>query len=124
MDELNGRARLRVTERDGGGLVAAFAGELDIASLAEVTPQLEALLACDPQPVCLDLADLDFLDSTGVTLLIRIANRFGPVESAGATEPVRRVLQVLGLADRLGLSDPRGHQDPPGRDRRSGGAGG
>jgi anti-sigma B factor antagonist len=125
MDELNGRARLSVRERDdGAGLIAAFTGELDIASLAEVTPQLEELLARDPQPVCLDLAELDFLDSTGVTLLIRIAKRFGPIESAGATEPVRRVLQVLGLAALLGLPDSRGHQDTPGVAGRPGRDGG
>ena len=122
---MNRRARLSVEERDdGAGLIAAFAGELDIASLAEVTPQLEELLARDPQPVCLDLAELDFLDSTGVTLLIRIANRFGPLESAGVTAPVRRVLEVLGLADLLGLPGPRGHQAPPGVAGRPGRDGG
>ena len=108
MDELTGRARLRVTDRsDGAGLLAAFAGDLDIAGLAQLAEPVADLLARDPQPLHLDLSGLDFLDSTGVTVLIRLANRFAPVESVGATVPVRRVLQVLGLSDRLGLADPQ-----------------
>ena len=117
MDELTGRARLTVTDRpDDAGLVAAFAGELDIAGLPEVTAPLDDLLARDPQPLRLDLTELEFLDSTGVTLLIRMANRFDPVEAVGATVPVRRVLQVLGLSDRLGLADPPGRPQPTRRD--------
>jgi len=108
MDELTGRARLSVTDRsDGAGLLAAFAGELDIAGLAQVAGPLDDLLARDRQPLRLDLSGLHFLDSTGVTVLIRLANRFDPVESVGATVPVRRVLQVLGLSGRLGLADPQ-----------------
>ena len=51
----------------------------------------------------LDLASVDFLDSSGVALLIRLANHFGQVRARAAAPPVRRVIQVLGLADRLGL---------------------
>jgi anti-sigma B factor antagonist len=106
MDELTAvpRAQLTVTTGPAGGaLLVTLTGELDIASLPDVAPQLEALLARDPQPVHLDLAELEFLDSSGVAVLIRIANRFHPVTAAHATPVVRRVVQVLGLADRVGL---------------------
>jgi anti-sigma B factor antagonist len=119
MEELNGRpsARLSVTESaDGAGLVVAFGGELDIASLPAVTPALDALLSRGPQPVRLDLAELEFLDSSGVALLVRIANHFDRVRTARATEPVRRVLEVLALADRLGLDQPSGTDDRPSGD--------
>jgi anti-sigma B factor antagonist len=98
------RARLTVTaDPDRGALVVALGGELDIASLSDVTPQLDALLAREPQPVHLDLAGLQFMDSSGVTVLIRIANHFAPVTAGNATPVVARVVQVLGLADRFGL---------------------
>jgi anti-sigma B factor antagonist len=106
MDELTGgrRARLSVTSApDGSGLQVDLDGELDIASLPEVAAQLDALLAREPQPVHLDLAGLQFLDSSGVTVLIRIANHFAPVTAGNATPVVARVVQVLGLADRFGL---------------------
>jgi anti-sigma B factor antagonist len=106
MDELNDRPRARLSttqEPDGAGLVIGLGGELDIASLPAVTAQLDELLRRAPAQVCLDLAELDFLDSSGVAVLVRIANHFGRVRTVQATEPVRRVLQVLGLSDRLGL---------------------
>jgi anti-sigma B factor antagonist len=106
MDELTEvpRARLTVaTGRDGGGLHVRLAGELDIASLPDVAPQLDALLAQDPQPVQVDLEGLEFLDSSGIAVLVRIANRFHPVGVRNATPAVRRVIEVLGLAGRLGL---------------------
>ena len=106
MDELTEgpRARLTVTADPARGpLLVRLGGELDIASLPDVAPQLDELLAREPQPVHLDLAGLQFLDSSGVTVLIRIANHFRPVTSGNATPVVARVVQVLGLADRFGL---------------------
>jgi anti-sigma B factor antagonist len=106
VDELTGaqRARLSVTpDPDSGALLVGLGGELDLASLPEVAPALDVLLARDRQPVHLDLSGLRFLDSSGVTVLIRLANHFSPVTASGATPAVRRVVQVLGLSGRFGL---------------------
>ncbi len=106
MDEVAGgpRARLDLPDADGGGLLIRLGGELDLASLPEVQPALDRLLALAPQPVCVDLADLAFLDSTGVALLIRIANHFGTMQVVHAAPVVRRVVRALGLSDHLGLA--------------------
>src|SRR4051812_4299264 len=96
------RARLDVSTSPAG-LVVELAGELDLASLPDVTAGVQELLTRDPQPVLLDLGRLQFLDSSGVTLLVRIANHFDDVRTRTAQEPVRRVIQVLGLAGRFGL---------------------
>lgn len=99
-----GRARLHVAPQDGGdGLLVGLSGELDIAGLPAIEQDLEALLARPAQPVLLDLAGLGFIDSTGVTVLIRIANHFGTVRTRNAAPAVRRVVEILGLGDRLGL---------------------
>lgn len=98
------RARLEVaTVSDGGQLRVRLAGDLDLAGLSDLAPQVEALLLRGPQPVLLDLDDVDFLDSSGVTLLIRLANHFGRVRTCAAGRPVRRVIDVLGLAGVLGM---------------------
>ena len=97
------RATLEVAPAADGSLVVRLGGELDLASLPEVTPGLEDVLARPAQPVQLDLGTLDFLDSTGVSVLVRIANHFGQVRTSAAGEPVRRVIEVLGLAPRFGL---------------------
>ncbi|NEK85069.1 STAS domain-containing protein [Blastococcus saxobsidens] len=99
------RAALAITHEPEGGLVLVLRGELDLAGLPGLAPALDDVFALPRQPVVLALDDLTFLDSTGVSLLIRIANHFGTVRTRGAAEPVRRVLEVLGLAGRFGLGE-------------------
>ncbi len=106
MDELEAtpRARLRVSpDHASGGMVVCCSGELDLAGAADVREALEELLAAGGRPLVLDLTELRFLDSSGVAVLIRLANNFRPLRIRGAAPPVRRVIEVLGLADRLGL---------------------
>jgi anti-sigma B factor antagonist len=105
MDDVSGtpRARLGVSSTPEGELLVELSGELDIATLTDVAGAADELLARPAQPVVLELGELRFLDSSGVTLLVRLANHFGQVRVGSATAPVRRVLEVLGLADRLGL---------------------
>jgi anti-anti-sigma factor len=98
------RARLEVSG-EPGRLVVTLAGELDLASLQALTAPLELLLGAEPQPVVLDMGGLSFLDSSGVAVLVRIANHFGQVRTRATTTPVRRVIEVLGLAERLGMGE-------------------
>jgi anti-sigma B factor antagonist len=108
MDGQTDRSRADLTlagEPDGAGVVVRLAGELDMATAADLAVPLEGLLARPPQPVVLELGELSFLDSSGVAVLIRIANRFPQLETRNATPPVRRVIEVLGLAGRLGLGE-------------------
>ena len=52
----------------------------------------------------IDAGELRFLDSTGVAILVRIANHFDRIEILHATPAVRRVVLALGLATHLGLA--------------------
>ena len=107
MDEQVRRPHASLTVRDpsdaGEGMTVVLGGDLDIAGVAELAGPLAAVLAREPQPLRLDLSELAFLDSSGVAVLVRLANHFGRVRTLSATAPVRRVIDVLGLGDRLGL---------------------
>jgi anti-sigma B factor antagonist len=106
MEEHNGapRARLTVATRDDGcGLVVRLAGELDLATVGELAAPLQDLMTRTPQPLVLDLGELQFMDSSGVAVLIRLANHFRQLETRGARPAVRRVIEVLGLSVRVGL---------------------
>lgn len=96
------RGRLDITEGPEG-LVLELAGELDLAALPDLAGALDDLQTRPPQPVVLEMGNLTFLDSSGVAILVRIANHFGQVRTRSATQPVRRVIEVLGLAGRFGL---------------------
>ena len=100
------RARLDVIESaDGSPLLVRLGGELDLAGVEDIRPALDELLRRDAQPVRIDAAELTFTDSSGVGVLLRLANHFAPLETVHAAPVVRRVLQVLGLGDHLGLRE-------------------
>jgi anti-anti-sigma factor len=106
MDEPNSAPRARLTlddHADGAGLVVRLAGELDLATVGELAAPLKDLLSREPQPLVLELDELTFADSSGIAVLIRLANHFERLETRGARPSVRRVIEVLGLADRVGL---------------------
>lgn len=97
------RARLAITTTPDGALCVRLGGELDLAGVSELGRQLDDLLSRSPQAIELDLGELTFLDSSGVAVLVRLANHFTDVRTRGATAPVRRVIDVLGLGRRFGL---------------------
>ncbi|MGY1831175.1 STAS domain-containing protein [Geodermatophilus sp. SYSU D01180] len=100
------QARLDVVESaDGAPLLVRLGGEPDLAGAEDTRPALDQLLRRHAHPVHIDATDLAFADSSGVAVLLRIADHFAPVETVHAAPVVRRVLQVLGLGGRLGLRE-------------------
>jgi anti-anti-sigma factor len=92
-----------VTARDGGRCVEVT-GNLDLTGVAAVRDDLLAALAA-PEPAALDLTRLSSLSSSGLGLLLEAVhgNPAGrPAEVLlPRTGPVRRVLDLTGLADAL-----------------------
>ena len=96
------------TRRAPGGTVVAFTGDLDIASEAEGSAALEAALEGAGTLVA-DLRGLEFLDSTGVRVLISAdlrarerGVRFGVARGDGM---VRRLLDVTRIDQRFPVVD-------------------
>jgi anti-anti-sigma factor len=76
-----------------------LSGELDIATAeklsAALAPELE-----EGGDLVLDLAELDFMDSSGLRAIIQAALALrgtGQIVLSSATAPVRRVFEVSGL---------------------------
>ncbi len=96
------------TEKEGETQVVALRGELDLANACTAEAALEGALA-DGAQVVVDMRELEFIDSTGIALLVAaLANneseervRFIP-SSAPA---VSRVLDLTGLSERLPLAE-------------------
>ena len=82
-----------------------LSGELDVVSAPELAQRLNEALAEDHVRVTLDLSELTFVDSAGVSVLIKAKQ---DAESNGRTlvlshptEQVHRVFALVGLADWL-----------------------
>jgi anti-sigma B factor antagonist len=86
-------------ELNGGG-VAALRGELDMSSYDDASAALAPLFDEDGD-VVLDLAELTFVDSSGIRIFIRlhtaVHERGGRLILRGPTANVARVFAVAGL---------------------------
>jgi anti-anti-sigma factor len=85
--------------------VVRLAGELDMTAAPELNACIDELVAGGHRHLLLDLRDLTFCDSTGISCFVRgdnnCAARGGWLRLTGFTGAVERVLRVTGLCDFL-----------------------
>ena len=93
---------------DAGSRVIRVSGELDLSTVPSLEQELEAALERPEGGVVVDLSDLEFIDSTGIAVLVRAMGeegesrlKFVPTRSAA----VARVLEMTGVAERMQLAD-------------------
>lgn len=81
--------------------VVTVSGELDLSTAPGLYEALAEAVDRHPHELTVDLAELAFIDSSGLTLLVRTSNRLrqhdGTLSLASPTPPVRRVLEIVGL---------------------------
>jgi anti-sigma B factor antagonist len=89
--------------------VIAVSGELDLASSPALQEELDRVYGSESDLLIIDLRDLDFMDSTGLSVLVRAHQR---AEQEGrrlamvkGPQQVQRLLSLTGVADRLTLVD-------------------
>jgi anti-anti-sigma factor len=104
------QSNLSVEVRDENhAVVIGVSGELDLASSPALEDELERVAASDTPLVIVDLRQLEFMDSTGLSVLVRFhqratetGQRFGVVRGP---QQVQRLLSLTGVAERLTLVD-------------------
>jgi anti-sigma B factor antagonist len=89
----------------GRAMVVNLSGELDLSNVATLQECLDEALRSDPEELVFDLADLSFLDSSGIGLIIKAASRVASVHVRRPSEVVRQVIQYMGLTGILSI-DP------------------
>ena len=86
------------------GTVVAVTGELDLLSAPELRTALDALLPANARHIAIDLTRATFMDSAGVHALLDASHRAGGhLAVICAKRPVRQVIELLGLTERLNL---------------------
>lgn len=84
--------------------IVRISGEIDIATAAELTDYVQQLLDTQgPTTLSLDVADVTFIDSSGLGALVATRNttdrRGVTLELISPSEPVRRLLELTSLDD-------------------------
>lgn len=90
---------------DESGVVLRLRGELDLSSAPELERALANARLEKPDRLLIDLSELEFMDSTGLALLVRAeqdsrqdGQRF---HLSPGSRQVRRLFDLTGIADRF-----------------------
>jgi anti-anti-sigma factor len=100
--------RVQVRSEDRATIVAVK-GELDLASSPALEQELERVNRSDTEVVILDLSELEFMDSTGLSVVVRAnqraqdsGKRFGVLKGS---PQVQRLLSLTGVDERITVAD-------------------
>ena len=101
---------LEVETVEGNGHTALLLkGELDLSTVGKVEDALKRAEADEPELLVLDLAQLTFLDSTGLRLIVvadqRARERGRRLVVVKGPETVQRVFTITRLDERLNMVD-------------------
>lgn len=94
---------VKVGDLEHGVRTLAVRGELDLSTAPELEGPLEQTLDGDGGSVLIDLSSCEFIDSTGIALIVRAWQRLDGSEDGrrlvicSNNEQVRRVLEITGL---------------------------
>jgi anti-sigma B factor antagonist len=93
---------ITIEDAPQGCIIVQICGELDISTVPDVRERLLAILnRTTPSRLILDLSKLEFMDSSGVAVLVNTERRArllgGTVVLAAPQRSVSRVLQICGM---------------------------
>jgi anti-anti-sigma factor len=85
-----------------------LSGDFDMLTVRAVTAEVETFLASAPTDVVFDLSRLDFIDSSGIALLLKIHARVvkdgcGSIRVVHASDAARRTFELCGLTEAFGF---------------------
>ncbi len=86
-------------------IVLSLSGELDLQSAAELERELASIRRDPPSRMLLDLDQLEFMDSTGLAVIINAARATREDGTSLRLRPggpqVRRLFEITGVLDRF-----------------------
>ena len=94
---------VEVGDLEHGVRTISVRGELDLSTAPELEGPLEQALDSGEGSVLIDLASCEFIDSTGIALIVRAWQRLDSNEDGRSlvicshNDQVRRVLEITGL---------------------------
>jgi anti-sigma B factor antagonist len=100
-------------ELEGGVRAYTVRGELDMNTAPELERPLEEAVTEEDASVMLDLSDCEFIDSTGIALIVRTWQKLEGDEGKGRfvlccnNHQVRRLLKITGVEASISMHEQR-----------------
>ncbi len=97
------------SKREGSRVTLSVHGEVDVSCADVLRDAIDRALSADATGVVCDLADVPYIDSTGIGVLVGAAHRASEanvtLEVARPQHNVSRVLALLGVGAELNVRD-------------------
>jgi anti-sigma B factor antagonist len=93
-----------LVRRGDHGPVVVVAGDIDLSVVAELRLSIGEAMARGADPLVLDLGEVTFLDSSGLSVLLA-ASQHTDVVLRSTPDAVRTLLEVCAMEDRFRLED-------------------
>ena len=95
--------------RQGSAAVLTLAGDVDMHTVQSVVQPVEELLRDPPHDLVVDLSGVEFIDSSGIALLVKVYTRVvregeGTMRVERSSPVARRLLEVCGLLETFGMN--------------------
>jgi len=91
--------------QDASGVpIVKVSGEVDMSNVDVVRAAVDRAIAEDPDRIVFDLGELKFMDSSGLAMLLAVAERIPVVELRRPRPLLRRVIELTGLSDAFVIS--------------------
>lgn len=95
------RALVERLADENGEPVVRISGELDLSNVDEMRRIVDPVVAENPSRLVFELSELQFMDSSAITVFLQAAARVERVELRNAGATVRRIVEATGLTDIL-----------------------
>jgi anti-sigma B factor antagonist len=86
---------------ESGVFVIKLIGEIDISNAATLGSALDDMVVGVEGGIVVDLSALEFMDSSGIAMLLRAVGASGSVAVRNPSTVVRRIIECTGLAEIL-----------------------
>ncbi len=86
---------------ESGALVVRVTGEVDMSNAGKVREVVDQVTGTGVDRLIFDLGGLEFIDSSGLAVLLAAAQKVPSVQLRNPSPIVRRVVEVTGLSEIL-----------------------
>jgi len=85
-----------VSDPDGTPVVK-LCGEVDISNASEIGAELDRIVGTGTRRLVVDMSALEFMDSSGIAMLLHAAARVDSMAVRAPSMVVRRIIEATGL---------------------------
>lgn len=86
---------------ESGALVIRVTGEVDMSNAGDIREVVDQVTGTGVDRLIFDLGGLEFIDSSGLAVLLAAAQKVPSVQLRNPSPIVRRVVEVTGLSETL-----------------------